>query len=161
MRFRDPADWSVSVPARLQGIVEKRESLVVSCNRARDHVLIEATRRPLTPVLVALTVTDARRLLAALRPQGRPIELPAVGSGLVGRHLVVTPTAQHVDLAILGTAQPIGCWRILFDDVPQAGFALADSITLLRAENAAEHGPESGSPQASAIVATAGNGGRG
>ncbi|APU18752.1 hypothetical protein [Actinoalloteichus sp. GBA129-24] len=139
MTFRDPADWSVSVPARLSG-VEQGESVVVSCNRARQHVLVEGTRKPLKPALAALTVSDARWLLAALRPSGRSMSLPAVGNGLARRRLVAIPGAWYVELSIHGETQVLGRWRIHADQVPEAGFALAESIALIRADAPLTHG---------------------
>ncbi|ASO18328.1 hypothetical protein FHR81_002731 [Actinoalloteichus hoggarensis] len=132
MTFADPADWSVSVPARLFG-ENRAESLRVSCNRARRHVLIEGTRKPAKPVLAALTVPDARWLLTALRPSGRSTALPAVGNGLAWRRVVVTPATWYVELAIYGPIEVIGRWHVHADQLPEVGFALAESITLIRA----------------------------
>ncbi|APU12780.1 hypothetical protein [Actinoalloteichus fjordicus] len=152
MTFRDPAGWSVSVPARLSG-AEQGESVMVSCNRVRQHVLVEGTRKTLKPVLAALTVSDARLLLTALRPAGQSLTVPAVGNGLVRRRLVVNPAVWYVELSIHGATQVIGRWRIHSDRIAEVGFALAESIALIRADGPLTYGQATDSTATKELIA--------
>ncbi|AOS64088.1 hypothetical protein [Actinoalloteichus hymeniacidonis] len=135
--FRDPAGWSDWIPATFRSDPPRSMWVTVSCNRARQHVLVEGHLPDRTPILAAITAAAAAEACEGLRYRHRrSVTVPALGTGLQDREFSVSdPGDGGAVLAIDNRFGPLGRWSVHPDRVPELSWALKYAHALATGRN--------------------------